>query len=64
MGIYEVKINKQKPMQFFITENMLGDDFQAIKRCYDLKGSNHDRVTKMDKYQEMTGETGLKVLKD
>lgn len=43
---------------------MIGDDFQSIKRCFDLKGSSLHRTTKMDKYQEVTGETGLKVLKD
>jgi len=36
----------------------------AIKRCYDLKGSLHGRLTKIDDFQRFTGESGLKVLKD
>ena len=51
-------------MIFFITENMMGSDLTAIKRCYDLKGSLHNRITKIDDYDRATGITGLKVLKD
>ena len=64
LGVYEIQVNDQSPIIFFITENMIGDDYQAIKRCYDLKGSLHDRVTKISAYEQMTGETGFKVLKD
>ena len=59
-----MSINDQTPICFFITENMIGDDFGAIKRCYDLKGSLYDRITKVSTFEMMTGETGFKVLKD
>jgi len=64
LGVFEVQVEELPPMQFFITENMLGNDFTAIKRCYDLKGSTFERNTDLDLLQEITGETGLKVLKD
>ena len=51
-------------MKFLITENMMGQDFTAVKRCYDLKGSTFDRITDIDLYNEITGESGLNVLKD
>ena len=35
-----------------------------MKRCFDLKGSTLDRNTSVDFYNQITGETGLKVLKD
>jgi hypothetical protein len=57
-------MNSSSPMKFLITENMLGNDFSAIKRCYDLKGSLFNREVKLDTYNQITGETGLKVLKD
>lgn len=41
LGVYEVTVSNGSPLVFLITENMLGDDFRAIKRCYDLKGSLH-----------------------
>jgi len=64
LGVFSIKINRQSPLIFMITENMLGTDFGAIKKCYDLKGSLHGRLTKIDEYAQITGETGLKVLKD
>ena len=39
LGVYEIRAKKQSPLVFFITENMIGEDFTAIKRCWDLKGS-------------------------
>jgi len=64
LGVYEVKVNKSSSMKFLITENMMGQDFTAVKRCYDLKGSTFDRITAIDLYNEITGESGLNVLKD
>lgn len=62
--MYEVRAKKQSPMTFFITENMIGDDFSAINRCWDLKGSLHQRITNVSDVEKATGMTGLKVLKD
>ena len=62
-GVYELRINKQTPVQLFITENVIGNDFSAIKRCYDLKGSSHGRFVNLDVYSKITEDTGLKVLK-
>lgn len=64
LGVYEVKVNNATPIKFLITENMVGQDFKAVKRCFDLKGSTLDRNTSVDFYNQITGETGLKVLKD
>jgi len=47
MGLYEIKINDQTPMYIFVTENMIGYDFNGIKRCYDIKGSSHQREVKL-----------------
>ena len=63
LGIFEVTVSKSSPMVFLITENMLGEDLHAIKRCYDLKGSLYKRETKISEEQMVTG-AGLKVLKD
>jgi hypothetical protein len=43
---------------------MLGMDFLGIRKCYDLKGSLLGRFTKVSEYQDITGDTGIKVLKD
>ena len=43
---------------------MIGNDFSAIRKCYDLKGSLLGRITKISNIDKETGETGLKVLKD
>ena len=40
-------------MKFLITENMIQQDFSAVKRCYDLKGSTLDRITNLDIYNEI-----------
>ena len=64
LGVYELQVNDQNPICFFVTENMITQDFNAIKRCYDLKGSLLDRITKESALEQVTGNTGLKVLKD
>ena len=64
LGVYCIRAKKQAPMTFFITENMIGDDFAAIKRCWDLKGSLHQRMTKLDDQEKESGNTGMKVLKE
>lgn len=46
LGVYEMQVNDQSPIFFFVTENMITHDFNAVKRCYDLKGSILDRITK------------------
>jgi len=43
---------------------MIGHDFSAIQKCFDLKGSLLGRKTEITKEDEETGETGFKVLKD
>ena len=43
---------------------MIGHDFSAIQKCFDLKGSLLGRKTEISKTDEETGETGFKVLKD
>ena len=43
---------------------MFGFDFSFTKRCYDLKGSVLGRNTKTNLWKQMTGGTGLKVLKE
>ena len=42
-GVYEIQVKNQNAIYFLITENMIGQDFKAIKRCFDLKGSLYDR---------------------
>lgn len=64
LGVFEVKISGKEPIKFFITENMIENDFHAVKRCYDLKGSKFSRIVELDLMVEISGETGLKVLKD
>ena len=41
LGVYEMKVGKEAPFTFFITENMVQSDLSKIKRCFDLKGSLH-----------------------
>ena len=43
---------------------MIQDNFHAIKSCYDLKGSIFDRNVEIDIADEISGQNGLKVLKD
>ena len=50
LGVYELRVNKQSSIYLFITENMIGNDFNAIKRCYDLKGSLFQRITVLNKH--------------
>ena len=45
-GVYEIKIGKSKPLVFILTENMVGED--EPMRCFDLKGSLHGRLEKID----------------
>lgn len=64
LGVYQVRAKKQTPMTFFITENMIGFDFKSINRCWDLKGSLHQRKTALSLDEEITGTSGFNVLKD
>ena len=43
---------------------MIGNDYKGVKRCFDLKGSLHDRITEVTSLEIETGDTGFKVLKD
>lgn len=43
---------------------MIGNDFKAIKKCFDLKGSLFGRITDVTQSEVDTGDTGFKVLKD
>ena len=38
-GIYQVDIKDEQSICFLITDNMVGNDFDNIHRCFDLKGS-------------------------
>ena len=60
LGVYQVRIKKQSPIIFFITENVIGDDFHLIRSLYDLKGATFDRLTK----EEEADDSELRVLKD
>lgn len=60
LGVYQVRIKKQSPIIFFITENVIGDDFHLIRALYDLKGATFDRRTA----ENDDDESGLRVLKD
>ena len=51
-------------MYICLTENMIGQDFLAIQKLYDLKGSLLGRKTEITKADKESGETGFKVLKD
>lgn len=62
-GVFEVTVSSNPPMFFLITENMIGDEFACINRCFDLKGSLHNRLTKLTDDQKKNG-SGLKTLKD
>ena len=42
---------------------MIGEDFQLVKNCYDLKGSTYGRITEVSEEEKMNG-SGVKVLKD
>lgn len=64
LGVYEVRAKKQTPMTFFITENMIGTDFTVINRCWDLKGSLHQRKTQLATEEQISGTSGFNVLKD
>lgn len=61
-GIYEVSFGKSKTT-FMLTNDMVGFDSNRVKRCFDLKGSLLDRVTRVSDQKLLDG-TGLKVLKD
>jgi len=43
---------------------MIGEDFPAIKRCWDLKGSSLGRRTETTADEKKTKRSGFKVLKD
>ena len=63
LGVFEVRVQNQNPLSFFITENMIGNDFQSVHKCYDLKGSLFHRITSLNQHEEEKG-SGMKVLKD
>ena len=62
-GIYEIKVAQQDSIYFTVTENVIGEDFQLVNRCYDLKGSTFSRITEVTDDEKIDG-SGLKVLKD
>lgn len=64
LGVYEVKLQDQMPIFFFVTENQIGRDLENVKRCYDLKGSTFRRLTKLPDDVKEDADTGLMVLKD
>ena len=61
LGVYQVRIKKQSPIYFFITENLIGADYHKISSIYDLKGATFDRRTDLGRSDD---ESALKVLKD
>ena len=64
LGVFEVKISGKDPIKFYMMENIIENDFSAVKRCYDLKGSKFQRKVDLDVVVEISGESGLKILKD
>jgi hypothetical protein len=64
LGVYQVRIKKQAPVIFFITENMIGQDFHRIKHCWDLKGATYGRKTEVTDEEQAEQKTGMNVLKD
>ena len=61
-GVYELQIGKST-VSFILTEDMVGLDKNRIKRCFDLKGSELGRETKINDNELMDG-TGLQILKE
>ena len=52
-----------EPVLFFVTENIITDDFERTIRCYDIKGGDIDgRRTELS--EDDRERSGLKVLKD
>ena len=62
-GVYEMQIGDSQPMQFILTDNMVGLDQNRIQRCFDLKGSTYGRLEKVSQ-EEFEKGTGLRALKD
>ena len=48
-GIYNVKIKYMKPISVVIMDNLMSENVNEILRVYDLKGSQHKRITKTPK---------------
>mmetsp|Transcript_63627 Transcript_63627/g.87854 ORF Transcript_63627/g.87854 Transcript_63627/m.87854 type:complete len:124 (+) Transcript_63627:120-491(+) len=44
-------------------DSLIGDEYEQVRRLYDLKGSTLGRLTKLTEGQEKNG-SGLKTLKD
>lgn len=64
LGVYQIQIKHSEPVFFFVSENMVGDDFEKIRHMYDLKGSTLSRHTQLTTEEQQSGTTGVKVLKD
>ena len=64
LGMYQIQFKGAAPIYFILTENMVGLDKNRISRTFDLKGSTHGRIEKVDQVQFQKGQTGLKTLKD
>jgi hypothetical protein len=47
LGMYKIKIGSSEPINFIITENMIGNDKNRVIRTFDLKGSLHGRYEKI-----------------
>lgn len=62
-GVYLIKIGNMQPISCFLMNNLFGKDFIKVQRLYDLKGSTHQRETKLTEDQIENG-SGLKCLKD
>lgn len=52
----------KEPITFVIMDSLIGPEYPRIERLYDLKGSSHNRFTKLTPEQEEHG-SGLKTLK-
>lgn len=46
-GVYQIRVKHSEPVYFFVTENMIGEDFGSIRNMYDLKGSTFSRLTEL-----------------
>ena len=63
LGVYKVKLQMmQEPITFVIMDSLIGPEYRRIERLYDLKGSSHNRLTKLTPEEEENG-SGLKTLK-
>ena len=55
LGMYQIQFEEASPIYFIITENMVGLDKNRIARTFDLKGSTHGRIEKVESDKLLRG---------